>query len=870
MTADAVARAPVGLAFAIVCLLLSLPALARAADLPAGFQESVVIDDLEEPTALRFSPDGRVFVAEKDGIILVFDGLDDDVPTIFADLRAQVYDSGDRGLLGMALDPDFPAQPYVYALFTFDHVLGEDDPGEYPRWGQPPTHSGDPCPKPSGADVDACPVSGRLLRLTAGGNHVVGETALVEDWCQQTSSHSTGDLEFGPEGALFASGGDGASFLSSDFGQFGWPQKNQCGDPPGSVGEPLEPPEAEGGSLRSQDLLTLADPTGLDGSVIRIDPQTGAGLPGNPLASSSDANARRIVAFGFRNPYRFAINAETSEVYVGNVGNGTAEEIDRFSTMPSTAYNSGWPCLEATAANPGFFDLGLDLCESLYDVSGSTSSPFFSYAHGKPVTPEDDCPTFFGSAISGSAFYGGSAFPDSYDGALFFADSVRRCIYVMFVGEDGRPDPSTTTPFLTDGGLYPGVDIEVGPEGDLYYVSLFSDGFEDGEVHRVSYFSGNHPPVARLTGSQLWGSSPLDVTFDATDSTDADSEQIKFEWDPQGDGTYEAPTTNGTKSIQFNDSKNHVVAVRAIDQQGTSSVARVTVYPGDTPPDPEINAPVASTTWGVGQAIEFEGEATDAEDGTLAATSLDWSSRLYHCPGGPSSCHAHPLQAFPTVDAGTLVAPDHDFPSYIELTLEATDKRGLAATHSVKLDPRTVELEIGSQPAGVTLTAGLRTEPAPFSLTAIEGSHVTLSAPQVTTLSGAAFAWRGWSDGGARVHTVVANAAAEYVASFESLPQAASQNPSPSVPAEATRVQTILDKHPRKRTSRRSARFVFHASGPQADFRCKLDDRPFSPCDSPRVYRNLESGRHVFRVVAVDESGKATSTPRVFRWRVLE
>ena len=64
------------------------------------------------------------------------------------------------------------------------------------------------------------------------------EQVLVEDWCQQYPSHSVGTVEFGRDGALYASGGDGASFNWADFGQDGSPL-NPCGDPPGGVGATL-------------------------------------------------------------------------------------------------------------------------------------------------------------------------------------------------------------------------------------------------------------------------------------------------------------------------------------------------------------------------------------------------------------------------------------------------------------------------------------------------------------------------------------------------------------------------------------------------------------------------------------------------------
>ncbi len=99
------------------------------------------------------------------------------------------------------------------------------------------------------------------------------------------------------------SGGDGASFDFVDYGQDGSPL-NPCGDPPGGIGGALTPPSAEGGALRSQDLRTPLDETSLDGALLRVDPATGAGLPDNPNAASGDPNARRIVAYGMRNPFQ--------------------------------------------------------------------------------------------------------------------------------------------------------------------------------------------------------------------------------------------------------------------------------------------------------------------------------------------------------------------------------------------------------------------------------------------------------------------------------------------------------------------------------------------------------------------------------------
>src|SRR5215469_11390552 len=85
------------------------PGPAEASTLPAGFRDSVVLSGLTNPTVMQFAADGRIFVGQKNGVIKVYQSLTDTNPVTFADLSGEVDDYWDRGLLGLALPPNFPA-----------------------------------------------------------------------------------------------------------------------------------------------------------------------------------------------------------------------------------------------------------------------------------------------------------------------------------------------------------------------------------------------------------------------------------------------------------------------------------------------------------------------------------------------------------------------------------------------------------------------------------------------------------------------------------------------------------------------------------------------------------------------------------------
>jgi glucose/arabinose dehydrogenase len=715
-----------GPALATTLALVVLSVAPAAANIPTvvapGFQDVALTNDIPSPTAVRFAPamDGRMFVALKRGEVLAYDRPQDPTPTTVIDLHTDVDDYWDRGLLGMALDPSFNTNGgWMYLLYARDALPH----GSSPQWN-------DQCGDPHDPTLDGCVVTGKLVRVMVNALGVATgqpQTLIQDEWCQQFPSHSVGALAFGPDGMLYASAGEGANFNGEDYGQWestepGSTPRNPCGDPFVAG----DPGHSEGGALRAQDVRTDGDPAGLSGAVIRVDPTTGAAAPGNPFSASADPNKRRVIAYGLRNPFRFTFRPGTSDIWIGDVGWTKWEEIDKLDADDGVAENFGWPCVEGPDRVPDYTDVGL--CQSL--PNSAVKAPAFSYFHDGVL---DGCTgqTGAGSSISGLAFYGDGSYPDSYNGGLFFTDFARSCIWFMPKGANG--DPNAAGRQIVARGT-PGdgpVDLQTAPNGDLVYVYHHADF---GAVHEVR-------PANALSAS-LTATKHANDNF-TLDASGSHGEDLTYEWDFDGDDTWVAGPA--TVDHEYTGRRAVDVSVRVTDRFNETTIATTRISVGNTPPAPRIAITSAPADgWSVGDALRFDGTAADPDPQETNGSDFLWTLTILHCVPG-AGCHRHTVETRTGPDA-TFTAPDHDYPSKLEVSLKATDDLGFSGVVPVVLEPRTAQLMVRATPAPVVVRLNGRPGNS-VSKTFIRGSTTTASTATPQHANDQDYRFIGWSDG---------------------------------------------------------------------------------------------------------------------------
>ena len=463
-----------------------------------------VVTGLTQPTAIDWTPDGTtMFIGEKGGVIKAFtNGQLSDTAVI--DLSAQVNEFQDRGLTDIAIHPDFfNGSPYLYALYTYDPPEVFDNVGD-PNAG--PDGQGNRAGRLDRITVDletltAVPDSEVILLGTNSiwdnFNGFVDSTVdkdeppagilpngnNIRDFLAADSvSHSVGSVEFAPDGALIVSNGDGASFNDIDPRIF-----------------------------RVQDINNLS------GKILRIDPLTGEGLADNPFYNGNpNSNRSKVYQYGLRNPFRFNVDPDTGDIYVGEVGWFTWEEIN----VGEAGANFGWPYYEGgngiSIRTPSYQDLPES--QAFYASGEEVVAPIFALNH-----TTDNI-----NAVVGGDIYRGEGVPEVYQGDLFLNDLGQGIVRNISFDNAGNIASVDIFDDNINDIANSVVQIVQGPDDRLYFVGLFGGVVGRWEFEDVSV--GNPPsvinPLADIVVEDL---ETLDPTINLTNVFfDADGDEITY------------------------------------------------------------------------------------------------------------------------------------------------------------------------------------------------------------------------------------------------------------------------------------------------------------------------------------------------------
>jgi glucose/arabinose dehydrogenase len=449
----------------------------------------------------RYLPDGRIFAIEKRGRVYVIEN-NRKLPQPFLDIEGEVLNHGDRGLLGIALDPNFLVNGHVYLLYTVD-------------------------PDGDGID-DGGSAFSRLTRYTASsGNRNVADPAsrlvlIGSTWetgiPSVSSTHTIGALRFSPDGSLLVSSGESAHADSPDAG----------GKDPSAFRPGRTLPAEDIGAFRAQWTGSPEENTA-SGSRDRRRARPNL-LLGDPSTTLPGLRAWP------QEPFRFCIRPGSSSpdpaagqpgtLYISDVGWKRWEEVD---VSARGGENFGWPCREglegpdgypaAIPAHHGCATIGTP------ENPGSPTSPLLTWHHTNSSLSSP--PPLVGKCVTGIAFYTGQTYPAAYRGLCFVAEYDKHWIRAVRVDSGNRL--IEVLDFATDAAGP--VDLVADPvSGDLFYVSIL-----DNEIRRIRYDPSNSAPVAQATGVPVSGEAPLTVRFSSTGTRDPDEDILTYSWS-FGDG----------------------------------------------------------------------------------------------------------------------------------------------------------------------------------------------------------------------------------------------------------------------------------------------------------------------------------------------
>ncbi|HEX7070428.1 MAG TPA: ThuA domain-containing protein, partial [Rhodothermales bacterium] len=603
---------------------------ARSVEKPEAnrFEKTVLVNDLDVPMELAVAPDGRIFYTELDGTLAVWDPTTGDASVVY---QFAVNRPGGSGLIGIALDPDFAENGYLYVYYA---------------------------PPDEGQTFDF-----RLSRFTILDRSALDPQSeavlLTVPVSRSSGSHHGGSLAFDKDGNLILSTGDSTSPFPAD----GYAPLDER---PGFEHQILDAQRSAGNT------------NDLKGKILRIRPQPNGTytIPeGNLFPPGTPKTRPEIYAMGMRNPYRIAVNPATGAVYWGDIGPDAGEDspvgrgprgYDEFNVAREAGF-FGWPYFIGNNRPYADWDFETGTAGPLFDPAAPVNEspnntgirelppaqpPFIFY----PYAPFEEFPEFGegGRSAMAGAFYefdpsvdAPGQFPEYYDGALFVFEWMRNFVRVIRV--DAEDNYLYNEPFMASNGDFRRpIDLAFGPDGAMYmleYGSIYGVDNEDARLVRITFNAGNRPPVATarirdaaadsIAQARSWltsdrryhtsnireiaGAAPLEVSFAGRGQDPDDGDALTFEW--LFDGT-NVVASRPVAQHTYTEPGVYRPVLRVTDSSGVVGTDTLLVRVGNAPPRVAIETPDNRSFFHDGESFDYRVVVSDDEDGAVDPASV--------------------------------------------------------------------------------------------------------------------------------------------------------------------------------------------------------------------------------------------------------
>ena len=568
------------------------------------FTRVVLAEKLNEPIELAVLPGERVLFIERRGAVNLYTPSDRQVhrlATIPVSTKYADSSQAEDGLLGLAADPNFATNGWVYMFF-------------------------------SPAGPDAKNVLARFI-MTGDSLDLASQKTILEIPVQRRACcHTGGSITFDRAGNLYLSTGDNSNPFATGYAPID--------ERPGR-----EPWDAQKSSGNSNDLR---------GKILRIHPEPDGSYtipPGNLFPPGTAKTRPEIYTMGHRNPYRISVDQRTGFLYWGDVGPDA--DIDSAGRGPRgydeigqarSAGNYGWPyfvgdnrayfktrVIDSTRveAGPQFnpaFVVNRSPNNTGLNVLPPARKPFIWYPYGQspdfPIVGSggrtaEAGPVFYRADFANAA----RPFPQYYDGKLFIYEFMRH--WIMAVTMNDRGDLVSIERFMPNAKFSAPIEMEFAPTGDLYileYGTLWFQGNDDARLVRVEYNAGNRAPVVSATVDTPKGALPLRVAFSSEGTLDYDEDSLRYEWTISRGATVLRRLTQPNPTFSFTRAGSYSAVLRVTDAHGaTTSAAPIEIVAGNQPPSVEIAVTGNSSFFFPEVAVPYAVRVSDREDGTLAS-----------------------------------------------------------------------------------------------------------------------------------------------------------------------------------------------------------------------------------------------------------